>query len=100
MGERWHIRLSNKAEKQYEKLKKNGRTKPSITDLVDFLIIEMEISGPERIAWPHYGKLSKDTYHCHLKRGKPTFVACWRVVSTNRKEIEVFYVGTHEAAPY
>lgn len=37
-------------------------------------------------------------HHCHLRKGKPTYVACWAV--TNENKIEVFYVGTHEGAPY
>lgn len=61
----WQVRLSKNAEKQYEKLKKSGRTRPSITDLVDFLMVELRNEGPERVNWPNYSKLSKDIYHCH-----------------------------------
>lgn len=99
MEEHWQVYLSNRAEKQYEKLKRNG-VKPSVIDLIDYLIAEIEVAGPERKNWPHYGKLSESTYHCHLKKGRPTFVACWQVVNKEGKKIEVYYVGTHEGAPY
>ena len=96
----WEVRLSNKAQKQYEKLKRSGRKKPSIVDFIDFLIIELKKMGPERFDWPNYGKLSTDTYHCHLKKGRPTYIACWKVFNHKLKQIEVYYVGTHESSPY
>lgn len=100
MNSDWQVRLSRNAHKQYEKLKKSGRKQPSIVDLIDFLVLEMEKKGPERINWPNYSKLSKDDYHCHLKKGKPTYVACWKVLDTKLKHIEIYYVGTHEGTPY
>lgn len=97
----YNVRLSRSAEKQYKKLRKSGiRSKPSILDIVDFLVVEMKEKGPERIDWPNYSKLSSDTYHCHLKKGHPTYVACWKVFGSQMKNIEVYYVGTHEGAPY
>ncbi len=39
-------------------------------------------------------------HHCHLKKGHPTYVVCWRVTSKQLKTVEVYYVGTHEKAPY
>ena len=67
------------------------------------LMAELETSGPA-VNWPNYGKLKNqgkdvDRRHCHLQNGKPTWVACWEVDKKN-KLIEVFYVGTHEKAPY
>ena len=56
--------------------------------------------GPVRGDWPNFSKLGKNTYHCHLKKGKPTYVACWRMLDKSKKVIEVYYVGTHEKAPY
>ncbi len=66
------------------------------------LLGELESSGPVRGNWPNYGKLNNNgRHHCHLKKGKPTYVAVWDDVSTdNNKKIEVEYVGTHEKAPY
>ena len=92
--------LSKEAEKQYRKLKRSG-LKLSILDAVEFLLYDLELSGPILKGWPNYSPLKgkKDQYHCHLKKGRPTLVVCWRV---NKKEntIEVFYVGSHEGAPY
>jgi hypothetical protein len=96
MAIEWEVCLSNKAKKNYERLKNNGR-KPSVVDLINLLMLELEIKGPHRSNWPNYGKLGKGDYHCHLKKGHPTFVACWKVFG---KQIEVYYVGTHEGAPY
>jgi mRNA-degrading endonuclease RelE of RelBE toxin-antitoxin system len=99
MSREWSVRFSSEAEKQYKKLKRSG-TRPCITDVIDLLVIELQKSGPIRADWPNYGKLSTGYYHCHLKKGRPTFVACWTVVSEKQKQIEVFYVGTHENSPY
>ncbi|MBS0616155.1 MAG: cytotoxic translational repressor of toxin-antitoxin stability system [Verrucomicrobia bacterium] len=93
------MRLSNYAQKQYEKLRRAGH-RPSINSLIDFLLVELAEEGPIRKNWPNYGKLSENMHHCHLKKGRPTYVACWVVVSEKEKKIEVFYVGTHEGAPY
>ena len=39
-------------------------------------------------------------YHCHLKKGKPTYVAVWKVTDKENRPVEVRYVGTHEKADY
>ena len=37
-----------------------------------------------------------DCYHCHLKRGDPTYVAVWKVAESEIKVIvEIKYAGTH-----
>jgi hypothetical protein len=100
MSEGWNVRFSGAAEKQYKKLHYSGQKKPSIIDVIDLLVIELKAKGPERKDWPNYSKLSQDSYHCHLKKGRPTYVACWRVFSKELKQIQVYYVGTHEGAPY
>jgi len=99
MTEKWSVSFSTKAEKQYDKLRRSG-SRPSINDIIDFLVLEIKSEGPERFNWPNYDKLSEDTYHCHLKKGKPTYVACWAVLDYKLKRIEIYYVGTHEGAPY
>jgi hypothetical protein len=99
MLDEWSVRFSNAARKQYEKLRRSG-IRPCMTDVIDLLVLELQHSGPARANWPNYGKLSTGYYHCHLKKGRPTFVACWSVICEKQKLIEVFYVGTHENAPY
>lgn len=94
---KWQIRFSHSAKKQYQRLERSGKS--SILDLVDLLVQDLE-RGPKKTNWPNFGKLSDNVYHCHLKKGRPTYVACWVVINEKLKEIEIFYVGTHENAPY
>jgi len=96
----WTVVFSRNCTKQYEKLKRNGSKKPSIIDAIDFLALELKLNGPYLNNWPNYGPLGDDKYHCHLRKGKPTFVACWHIINEKSKLIEVYYVGTHESAPY
>ncbi|WP_237707634.1 hypothetical protein [Desulfocurvibacter africanus] len=52
---------------------------------------------------PHFGKLKNrpgEVYHCHLNKGRPTYVAVWQVLDKVVCLVEVTYVGTHEKAPY
>lgn len=95
----WTVTYAPKASKQRAKMPK------SIQDAVDTLVMEMEKEGPWRKNWPHFSSLEgnrfpEETFHCHLKRGRPTYVSCWYVVDKRLKKIEVIYVGTHENAPY
>lgn len=90
----WEVEFSASAARNYEKLPQNVRRK------VLLLITEIKHYGPVRGNWKNYGKLSKDRHHCHLKSGKPTFVAVWEVLDNRIRIIEVCYVGTHEKAPY
>jgi hypothetical protein len=77
-----------------------------VLDQLTKLLKGMELSGPIQKSWPHFSALEKsklvpeDSYHCHIKRGRPTYVVCWQEVNKKTKSIEVFYVGTHEGAPY
>ncbi len=89
MSRNWTVALSRDAVKQYNKLKRNG-SKPTITDVINLLIIEMVKQGPYRNNWPNYGPLDEDEFHCHLKKGKPTYVACWKVIDKENQLIEVY----------
>lgn len=99
MLEKWAVGFSTKAGKQYDRLRKNG-TKPSINDTIDLLVLDLKRDGPIRSDWPNYDSLSKTRHHCHLRKGRPTYVACWAVLDEKLKQIEIYYVGTHEGAPY
>ncbi len=72
----------------------------SIDEIFQLLLAEMKLSGPVQADWPNYGKLREDCHHCHLRRGRPTYVAVWRVLSKKDRVIEVIYVGSHEKAHY
>ena len=95
----WKVEFSHSADKQKQQLPGN------IQDNLFALVTELEWEGPEQTEWPHYGKISgrkkdEDYRHCHLNRGKPRYVAVWRVLDTEVQLMEIRYVGTHEKANY
>jgi len=90
----WQVILSSRAEKQIKRLSVNVNTR------LFYLLAEIERTGPIRGNWPNYGKLDDTRHHCHIRKGKPCFVAVWEVVDTKINMIEVKYVGTHEGARY
>ena len=72
----------------------------NVQNLLLALKKDMEANGPIRGDWPNFSTLSGRRYHCHLKKGHPTYVAIWEVTDKEIKIIEVIYAGTHEKAPY
>jgi len=92
----WKVILNNRAAKDYKKLPEE------IKDIFGALVREIEAIGPVRGNWRHFSKLSKIKHHCHLTPSKrrPTYVSCWEVIDKEHKVVEVYYVGTHEKAPY
>jgi mRNA-degrading endonuclease RelE of RelBE toxin-antitoxin system len=90
----WTVKIIRRALKQVDRLPTTVRE--SLTDLIR----DMEFHGPVRGNWPNYSRLSDDRHHCHIKKGKPTYVAIWEVKDKSIKLIEVIYAGTHEKAPY
>jgi hypothetical protein len=86
--------LSRQASKQI------GRLPSIVRKSLIALMREIETLGPVRGNWPNYGPLRKDRHHCHLKKGRPTYVAIWEVVDQASKVVEVTYAGTHERASY
>ncbi len=90
----WQIGFSPKTAKQFKKLPKK------VKDAAVLLLSEIEHEGPIRGSWSKYSKLSKTKHHCHIKKGRPTYVICWEVVDKKIKIVEVYYVGTHEKTPY
>ena len=71
-----------------------------VEEIFQVLLAELEIAGPVRGNWPNYGKLGRGCHHCHLKKGKPTYVTVWEEVAGHVRLMEVTYVGTHEKASY
>lgn len=90
----WTVLLSRQAAKQISRLPLAVR-KNLIT-----LMREIEVAGPVRGNWPNFGPLGKERYHCHLKKGHPTYVAVWQLLDKAIRLVEVTYAGTHERAPY
>lgn len=70
-----------------------------VLDTLERLLADIELSGPVRGNWSNYSKLADGRHHCHLKKGKPTYVAVWSE-DKGTVTVEVIYVGTHEKAPY
>ena len=91
---KWIVELGRKVVKQMAKL-----SRPARQALVA-LMYDIETRGPVRGDWPNYGKLDEGRHHCHIKKGKPTIVAVWKVCDKKIRLVEVTYVGTHEKAPY
>jgi len=90
-------------------LLRNNKVKASVLKLPEdvraafyLLAKEIEITGPVRGNWPNYSKLGKKgVHHCHLKKGKPTYVAIWKEEKEDKERVVFFeYVGTHECANY
>ena len=90
----WTVLYGKRAAKQARLLPRK------ILETLDLLVAEIELLGPVRGNWPNYSKLSNGEHHCHLRRGRPTYVAVWRECEGKLRIVEVRYVGTHEDAPY
>lgn len=90
----WIVQLTGRANKQALKLPRG------VAERLLLLMEEIRRSGPVRGNWPNYGKLADGRHHCHLKKGKPTYVAVWEERDREIRLIEVTYAGTHEKAPY
>jgi hypothetical protein len=88
------VRLTRQANRQKEKLPE--KVKAALL----FLLHEIARNGPVRGDWPNYGKLGAKRHHCHIKKGKPTYVAVWEEIGGEIRLVELTYVGTHEKAPY
>ena len=68
-----------------------------VRDQFNRLVNDLIKDGPVQPSWMNYSKLSDEkTYHCHLGY---RYVACWRC-ENGTIEIEVYYVGSREKAPY
>jgi len=99
MKSNWSVFLTKKAQKQFNKLS------DSLQDAFYLLLSELEELGPYAKNWPNFGKLKGtkkniNLYHCHIYKGKPTVVVCWELKDKKLKILEIYYVGTHEKAPY
>ncbi|MEK6578920.1 MAG: cytotoxic translational repressor of toxin-antitoxin stability system [Bdellovibrionota bacterium] len=90
----WLVIWKKRVEKQIRIL-----PEPAMASF-DALAEDIRQSGRVRGNWKNYSKLQGDRHHCHIKSGRPTYVACWEVTDKVSKKVEVYYVGTHEKAPY
>ncbi len=60
------------------------------------LIKDLRIKGVIQKQWPNFSILGKNKYHCHLSYH---WVACWQE-TIKGIELEVYYAGSRENAPY
>jgi len=90
----WDVRISGRTAKALQKLP--AQVRGHFYELAK----DIEIQGPYRANWAHYGKLKNQRFHCHVKSGRPTYVACWTIMNKTEKIVEIDYAGTHENAPY
>lgn len=86
----WEVRVTKRA------LKRIAKAPETVQILFDELVEDLSASGPFRSDWPNYSPLGSETYHCHLNF---SWVACWRSAK-GAVEIEVYYAGSREDAPY
>jgi mRNA-degrading endonuclease RelE of RelBE toxin-antitoxin system len=89
----WTVQIHRHVQKTYRQLPERVRKELST------LLFEIRYKGPIQGNWKNYSKLNKNQHHCHIKGGHPTYVCCWREIPNLRK-VEVYYLGTHENAPY
>jgi hypothetical protein len=92
----WTVWLTGKARKQAERLPLGLQRR------LRALAEDLRTGGPHCQGWPNFGKISgaANCFHCHLKKGRPTYVAVWKAVDAKARVIEVRYVGTHEGIDY
>ncbi len=91
MAGQFRVRLKRKVERGATKLPKN------VQKALGLLIDDLVASGPIQRSWSNFSALEKeDAYHCHLTR---RYVACW-THKNGSIEIEVYYAGSRENAPY
>ena len=86
----WRVFYRRKVEKQVSKMPRKEQV------LLANLIEDLIQKGPIRTEWRNFSKLSDREYHCHLSY---SWVACWRT-EDQEMEIEVYYAGSREKAPY
>ena len=90
----WTVSVHRRVAKNLSRLPR------SVREVLVALLREIEKMGSMRGNWPNYSPLGKGRHHCHLKKGRPTYVAVWEVKDKSIRLVEITYVGTHAKAPY
>lgn len=89
-SKQWRVFFRRKVEKNLVKMPRAEQM------LFANLIEDLQRKGPIRTEWRNFSKLSVNKYHCHLSY---SWVVCWSVLN-EIMEIEVYYAGSREKAPY
>ena len=87
---RFRVTIRRKIERKLWKLPAN------VQKLLKILVLDLEERGPIQEGWPNFSALEEGRYHCHLTR---SYVACWKW-DKGSIEIEVYYAGSRQGAPY
>ena len=86
----YQVTIKKKVSRGLNKLPKN------IRKLFFLLVEDLKSDGPIQKSWRNFSPLGENKYHCHLSY---RYVACW-TWQQGEIEIEVYYVGSREKAPY
>ena len=86
----YQVSIKRKVDRGLNKLPKN------VQQLLFLLIEDLKSDGPVQKEWSNFSPLGKGRYHCHLTY---RHVACW-TCDKGQIEIEVYYAGSREKAPY
>lgn len=80
-----------------KKDERNAMTMPrAVQNKLKALMQSLKVSGPVQPGFWHYSKLRGNRYHCHIALN---WVACW-TCKDGSIDIEVYYAGSREKAPY
>jgi mRNA-degrading endonuclease RelE of RelBE toxin-antitoxin system len=87
---KYRVKIKKKVNRGLKKLPKK------IQKLLFLLIEDLKADGPIQKSWQNFSPLEENKFHCHLTY---RYVACWTWLQ-EEIEIEVYYVGSREKAPY
>ena len=82
-----------------KQVSKNIKKLPKkVQEIYEALLFDLSVKGPcPGKKWHNYSSLGKNKHHCHLNY---SYVACWEIIASEIKLLEVYYVGSREDAPY
>ena len=86
----YEVKIKKKVSRGLKKLPTN------VKKLLFLLIEDLKADGAIQKSWNNFSPLGDGKYHCHLNY---RYVACWKW-RQGEIEIEVYYVGSREKAPY
>ena len=86
----YDVKMTRKAVKGVEKLPVRNR------ETLVRLLCDIRDFGPFQPKYSHFSKLGNNSFHCHIGFH---WVACWKQ-NTDGNQVEVYYVGSRESAPY
>ena len=86
----YKVKIKKKVNRGLKKLPTN------VQKLLFLLVEDLKADGPIQKSWNNSPPLENDKYHCHLNY---RYAACWNY-RQGEIEIEVYYVGSREKAPY